>query len=227
VAIGGVGPPHTQVDAAYLCGFFRTYDLHVKVAVRLHACDRMFEVPAALGCKIPIDGYVTPPTLSEAATAFATRFREELPRDARILAVHPDTSQEKCWRPELYREVLDIFLYRCPQFFAVIVGRKYENLELGRYPHRILSCFGLPLDFSVALVAQADLFLGVDSSMLHAADLFRVPGVGLFGPDTIKDWGFRFSRHVHVVGRDSAQDISAEAVLDALLLAQEWMEILW
>ena len=34
--------------------------------------------------------------------------------------------------------------------------------------------------------------------MLHAADLFNVPGVGLFGPTSSAEFGFKFSRHHHV-----------------------------
>jgi ADP-heptose:LPS heptosyltransferase len=65
------------------------------------------------------------------------------------------------------------------------------------------------------LVADADLFLGVDSSMLHAADLARVPGMGIFGPTSAATWGFRFAAHRHV-DRSTMADITVEEVLDAM-----------
>jgi ADP-heptose:LPS heptosyltransferase len=65
------------------------------------------------------------------------------------------------------------------------------------------------------LVGTADLFVGIDSSMLHAADLARVPGVGLFGPTRAAEWGFRFAPHRHV-DRTTMADITVDAVLDAL-----------
>jgi ADP-heptose:LPS heptosyltransferase len=34
--------------------------------------------------------------------------------------------------------------------------------------------------------------------MLHLADLYQVPGVGLFGPTDPSEFGFRFARHLHV-----------------------------
>ncbi|WP_025736064.1 glycosyltransferase family 9 protein [Mycobacterium genavense] len=67
----------------------------------------------------------------------------------------------------------------------------------------------------MSMVANADLFLGIDSCMLHAADLARVPGVGLFGPTRSATWGFRFGPHRHIDQRKMA-DISVDAVLDAL-----------
>jgi ADP-heptose:LPS heptosyltransferase len=64
----------------------------------------------------------------------------------------------------------------------------------------------------------ADLFLGVDSLFLHAADLFRVPSVGLFGPTACEEWGFRVTpTWRHISGHGSMDTIQREAVLDALL----------
>jgi hypothetical protein len=51
--------------------------------------------------------------------------------------------------------------------------------------------------------------------MLHAADLARVPGVGLFGPTRSATWGFRFGPHRHLDERKMA-DITVDEVLRAL-----------
>jgi hypothetical protein len=51
--------------------------------------------------------------------------------------------------------------------------------------------------------------------MLHAADLARVPGVGLFGPTRAATWGFRFASHRHVEMSTMAE-ITAAEVLAAL-----------
>jgi len=68
----------------------------------------------------------------------------------------------------------------------------------------------------MAIVEEADLFLGVDSCMLHVADLNRIPGVGLFGPTSAKTFGFRFSEHKHIDGNGRMSHISEEAVIRAL-----------
>jgi hypothetical protein len=61
--------------------------------------------------------------------------------------------------------------------------------------------------------------------MLHAADLYRIPGVGLFGTGKIKSgttnfkyrqWGFRFSRHRHVWDPRGMEHIREETVLHEL-----------
>jgi ADP-heptose:LPS heptosyltransferase len=67
----------------------------------------------------------------------------------------------------------------------------------------------------MGLVATADLFVGIDSSMLHAADLARVPGVGLFGPTRAVEWGFRFAPHRHI-DMSTMADITVQSALDAM-----------
>ena len=52
--------------------------------------------------------------------------------------------------------------------------------------------------------------------MLHAADFLRVPGVGLFGPTSPHQFGFRLARHVHIRGGESMADICEDEVLEAL-----------
>jgi len=52
--------------------------------------------------------------------------------------------------------------------------------------------------------------------MLHAADLYRVPGVGLFGPTDPREFGFRFNTSVHLTGGPFMEDIPVESVADAL-----------
>ncbi|MFE8604306.1 glycosyltransferase family 9 protein [Archangium violaceum] len=49
--------------------------------------------------------------------------------------------------------------------------------------NRVLSCSGShALPVAMAVVACAYLVLGLDSCMLHVADFFHVPAVGVFGP---------------------------------------------
>jgi ADP-heptose:LPS heptosyltransferase len=90
-----------------------------------------------------------------------------------------------------------------------------EELNTGCERDRVIPCLGLPLDLTMGLVANADLFVGIDSCMLHAADLARVPGVGLFGLTRSAAWGFRFGPHRHL-DRGTMMDITVEEVLDAM-----------
>jgi hypothetical protein len=133
-----------------------------------------------------------------------------------VLVVHADAWwTEKRWPATRFIDLLDRFLSRHRDFVAWVVGMGHEELNVGRERNRIIPYLGLPLDLAMGLVANADLFVGVDSSMLHAADLARVPGVGLFGNTRAAMWGFRFAQHRHVE-MSAMADITVDDVLAAM-----------
>lgn len=92
----------------------------------------------------------------------------------------------------------------------------HEELNVGYERDRVIPHLGLPLDLSMGLVAEADLFLGIDSCMLHAADLAPVPGVALFGLTRSMTWGFRFGPHRNIDRRS----MSGITVVDVLCWAR-------
>jgi hypothetical protein len=112
-------------------------------------------------------------------------------------------------------ELSDLLQARHRDFVARIVGMGREDLNVRRDRDRVIPYRGLPLDPTMNLIASADLFLGIVSCVLHAADLARVPGVGLFGPTRAAIRGFRFAPHRHLDQRMMA-DITTEAVLIAM-----------
>ena len=144
------------------------------------------------------------------------RFVPPCPRAVKVLVVHADTNwAEKRWPVTRFIDLLDRFLSRHRDFVAWVVGMGHEELNVGSERDRVFPQLGLPLDLTMGLVANADLFVGIDSSMLHAADLARVPGVGLFGPTRAATWGFRFAPHRHV-DRSTMADITVAEVLGAM-----------
>jgi ADP-heptose:LPS heptosyltransferase len=50
----------------------------------------------------------------------------------------------------------------------------------------------LTLEESIALISLCDLFIGIDSGLLHIAASVRTPGIGIFGPTSPQ---FRFSKN--------------------------------
>jgi len=74
----------------------------------------------------------------------------------------------------------------------------------------------LPLDACFALLRDSQLFLGVDVCHLHAADLFRVPGVALFGASTSRRWGYKFCKHRHLQSSGNMNEIGVDDVYEAL-----------
>jgi ADP-heptose:LPS heptosyltransferase len=181
-----------------------------------HAADVTFELARLFDPSLRIENYVQPVPIPPSVQEKARSIRAAVPTGAKVLAVHADTDwAEKRWPATRFIDLLDRFLARHRDFVAWIVGMGHEELNVGRERDRVFPYLGLPLDLAVALVADADLFVGIDSSMLHAADLAGVPGVGLFGPTRADTWGFRFGPHRHV-DMNTMADVTVEDVLNAM-----------
>ena len=152
---------------------------------------------------------------SAALGALGARHRHT--RSKRMLVVHNETLAHKRWPTARLRSTLIRVLKRHPDWIVADIARGNRGLP-GR------PCTRLSLTQAFATVAAADAFLGVDSCMLHLADLHRVPGVGLFGPAEdaplgARAMGFRFAANRHVIGRGAMTNIPPAAVERAL----EWL----
>lgn len=181
-----------------------------------HSADLTFKLAQLFDPSLRIEDYAQSLPIPPAVQERARSIRAAVPAGAKVLVVHADTNwSEKRWPVTRFIDLLDRFLSRHREFVAWVVGMGYEELNVGRHGGRVFAQLGLPLDLTMGLVATADLFVGIDSSMLHAADLARVPGVALFGPTRAATWGFRFARHRHV-DMSTMAEITVEAALNAM-----------
>ena len=203
----------TQLSPAPAIGLTRDFPVQVPRDPSQHMADVLFRVARSLLRHARIAEFTAPLPLPAKARAEASALRERVAGSKRILAVHADTVPEKTWAPRRLAAVLRQFLGAHPDFCVCVVGTTPMPELLDR---RIVPCLGLPVATSFALVAQADLFLGVDSCMLHVADLCRVPSVALFGPTRAETWGLRFGSGVTIQAKGSMSSIGVGAVARAL-----------
>jgi ADP-heptose:LPS heptosyltransferase len=206
----------TLLGPRFSLGFFEPFEANLPLDYRKHSAELSFDVARFLRPALRIEDFASPLTLPAGARRWAGSVRRHIPRGLKMLAVHADTKREKMWPVRRMRRVIDEFLERHEEFVAFEVGEKPLRRNGSRHGERFVPSHGLPLPFALGLVAEADLFLGVDSCMLHAADLFRVPGVGLFGPTSSREWGFRFAPHRHVEFGELTGGAAETQVLDAL-----------
>lgn len=196
-------------------GFFSDFSRRLTCDYEGHAMDMAFHVPASLNSGLKLVEFSQPPAVSATASAIARQFKQRYVGSYRTLFVHTTTKPEKSWAPEHFQRVVDKFLLEFPEFMALVVDLRGEWVGHGRFPDRVMP-LTLPLDACFALLRECDLFLGIDSCHIHAADLFRVPGVGLFGPTTCRRWGYRFTNHRHIQGQEGMGSISVDEVSTAL-----------
>lgn len=212
-----IRPLVERLAPATSIGYPTDYAYDIVVArEECHAADLAFKLARLFDPSLRIETYAQPLALSASVRETVRSMRAALPVGTKVLVVHADTNwAEKRWPATRFIDLLDRFLSRQSDFVAWVVGMGHEDLNVGRERDRVFAHLGLPLDLAMGMVADADLFVGIDSCMLHAADLARIPGVGLFGPTRAETWGFRFGPHRHV-DRASMPDITVDEVLSAL-----------
>ena len=203
-------------------GFISNYDIRMPLNFDQHTSELAFDVVRVFDARSRLQDFTAPPCYPNEARAEARKLRAQLNPGAKALAVHADTGQKKMWDGAKLLQTLDTFLGLHREFTVLLVGERPQSLDCGFYGDRVIPCYGLPLPVSMALVTEADFFLGIDSCMLHAADFAGVPSVGLFGPTSAAEFGFLVGPHIAIQAPDTMEEIEAPDVTDALesLLAE-------
>ena len=206
-----------RLGARTTVGFYKCFDERVHVDGEMHMFDWLFAVPKHLDAGLSFDAFCEPPVLSSAAESAAERYLDAIQRPGeRLLFVHSETRSDKMWPRERFSWVLDRFLRERPEYKVLIAGLGPLHVDIDRT--RVVHPQG-HLEVVLAILRRTDLFLGIDSCFLHAADLFRLPGVGLFGPTDANKWGFRVSPRGRHVSASSMCQLDRERVLKTLIEA--------
>lgn len=191
-------------------GFFEGFSTVLPLRYDQHSAELAFDVPRHLDPSLSIDEFSSPPAATSPGRVRA------LAAGFRILVVHADTQPAKMWHWDGFVSVLRRFFDTHSDFLGLLIGMPNAAVNPSDLAQHLVPCLGIPIPETLGIIGLADLFLGVDSCFLHAADLFRVPGVALFGPTDAAEFGFRFSRHRHIQASGSMDQIVEHEVVAAL-----------
>jgi ADP-heptose:LPS heptosyltransferase len=204
-----------RLGSAGSIGYSEQFEVQIPLDFRKHASDLSFDLPLRLHNSLRFEDYAAPLSLGVRARRLAAKIRKAVP-GGRLLVVHADTGANKMWPAERFVETLNEFLERHPEFIVLLIGAMKQPLDHGRHLGRIMPCYGIPFHAALGIVESADIFLGVDSCMLHAADFFRIPSVGLFGASNPREFGFRLTRARIICEAKSMEGIETQTVIQAL-----------
>ncbi len=196
-------------------GFFAGFARVVRFHNDRHAADQAFALVRALDPAAAIEPFVAPAGLHPAVRALVAELLAALGARYRLLVAHADTAPDKMWDAHRFGRFFDALLAERPGFAVALVGPRASAPALGESQPRKLDLTGLPLAVSLALAERADLFVGVDSCVLHAADLAGVPCVGLFGASDPVEWGLRFTERGALLRELPLRELAVERVLGA------------
>ncbi len=212
-------------------GFFENYTHCLRLDYDKPSADLAFDVVRSLRPDYRIDDFLEPLRYPTERRQDVHEIFSILEPGTRTLSVHMDTLSHKTWDETRWVESLDAFLDKHPEFVVLLVGRPERPVDTERWHNagRIIPCYGLSLSSSCCLVAESDFFIGIDSCMLHVADMARVPGVGLFGPTNVKEFGFYIGPHIMIQGDGSMEKITVDMVTGALdqIVAAPTQAVTW
>jgi ADP-heptose:LPS heptosyltransferase len=201
---------------AWSIGLHTDFDFFVQGDSRGHSADRIFSVVEKFAPNLRMLDFARPPTLPLWSLAAAEDIRRAIGASRRLVVVHEETATEgKRWLPSRMNATLRALTAQHPDLFVVVLSRRPSPSQIESVGAGI-EIARVSLPFFLAVIARADAFIGIDSVGLHAADLWGVPAVGLFGPTRPYEWGFRFSgKGIHVDGEGSTSNISVAQVVSA------------
>jgi ADP-heptose:LPS heptosyltransferase len=197
-------------------GFFSVYDKFVPYDESLNVIDTVFAMATLCDSKATVSAYSAVPRFASRYKRLGRELLFGLPANTPLLVVHADTLPEKTWPCRHWSELLRLFFEAHSNFVVLLLGVIPMALDTRSHSSRIIPCYGVPLAASFSLLKMANLFVGVDSCLLHMADLFRVPCVGLFGPTEARHYGPRFASHIALQSRGVMGDILPNQVYSAL-----------
>ena len=197
-------------------GFSAAFDAWIHLDPSLHSVDQAFSLIRLLNPGVPLGPFSYPLHVGASSESLAASFRRAIGEDNKMVICHSDTSPEKMWDPDRFAELIDRLVASRPNVIVGMLGGKTGTRALGRPHPRKLDLTCLPLSVSIALAASCDAVIAVDSCILHAADLARVPLVALFRAMNMAQFEPRFTPKQVTISAEFVNGIAVDSVLEAI-----------
>lgn len=178
---------------AVAAGHFPEYDIVADASGDPNWTHRLFALARLCGASGQLVDHRAPPRFSIRTSQRLNDFLRRLPTQTRTLVLHLDTLPHKMWEAQHWLRLLEEVLARRPDLIVLVVGLR-EPPPMARFQDRVISMVGMRLEDSMYLVSKAHVFAGVDSCMLHVADICNIPAVGIFVGSSSAEFGPCFTR---------------------------------
>jgi ADP-heptose:LPS heptosyltransferase len=168
-------------NAKATIGFGDEYDHRVDMLAKKNAVELAFDVAAAVPGVRALDSrppFIYDTEIMDKVRVFVRNIRQS--RTPSMLCVHSETFHTKRISHITVQDVVCRFLAAHDDFVAIFLDVARFDHVCPCHAHRIITVDDMALQFAIALLQHADVFFGVDSCMLHAADYLGIPGVVAF-----------------------------------------------
>ncbi len=206
-----------KVDAQHSIGFFEDFNECLPLDFSKHSIELAFDPVQRVFENACLSDYLEPPKFRQEDEDLATAIIASIDSHGPVIIVHGDTLPNKMWAKENMTELIQKVLNFWPNSVVLDVGLKPCAQEPEKMPERYIHLNQIILPAGFALIKYADLFFGIDSCFLHAADFFRKPTVALFGPTDPHEFGVFMGGPAHHLKEHKLDDIAVDDVFKAVI----------
>lgn len=178
-------------------GFYECFDITIPFNLDIHNIDLNFKIAESLESDLKLKDFSHPPLFDK---KFQKIIKSSKPPSTKLLSIHFDTEKEKMWPKSKFIKLVNNLMTEYENLIVISLGiEKKGFINKLNYRNRVVEYEHLPFNVACSYVAESDFFIGIDSVFLHVADLYRIRGIGIFGPTSSVEFGYRFNKkHVHI-----------------------------
>jgi ADP-heptose:LPS heptosyltransferase len=197
-------------------GHFGGFHVRIPYAEGEHAALNAFKLAKVFSPEGDYMNYAGPLRLRPRESEFGARLLAALPAAAFPVLVHLETGAAKQLPPPWINQVLACLVRRHPNVVIINIGRQPPPIDIGECHGTVLHLGNDSIFEGLAVAARSRLFFGVDSCFLHAADMYGVPGVGVFRSTDPAEFGYLDTPSGVNYGTDTFSARSAAEVVNLL-----------
>jgi Glycosyltransferase family 9 (heptosyltransferase) len=204
------------LKSAHSIGFTDRFSERLDYSAPGHEIEVLFQSARRFNVKGQPAMFARPLPFSALTQSRADALRRAIGLESRLLVLHLDSRSDKSLKPKAIDKPLSIWLRAWPNLFALAFNMDVDALPLATRTDRVRAIRGAGLEQAMALAAEADIFVGVDSCMLHVADHALRAQLGLFGPTDPARTGAYWSPISHALrSATSCMDFDTAELLEA------------
>jgi len=206
-----------RIQPCATIGFFSKYNIRVPYDPTKNNFDMHFAIARCIFPQKRLEEYSHPPLFNPGVCYWGDKILGGIEKPLRRVVLHTESfSSGKSLPPYTTAELVKEIVTSDENIVVIYIGVISAARDLEMISPQVIVMTDIPLALAMYLASQADYFIGVDSCMLHVADLARVPGVGIFGPSKPEEFGFRFSpKHVHLSVQGPVDSVSVHDIVSA------------
>lgn len=183
-------------------GYFSEYCTNLIEYDHRNMIDQYFSVVMFFNKAIDVNRYSYPLVLPDSSKVNASALYSAFSPGTLLIGIHTHTREEKMVSADYFVEVIKIVKEIYPQSILIVVDPVDTELSVMLDKNTFVNLQGLDISIVMQFFQYISLLICIDSCILHAADLIKLPIISFFPATSVNNWGPKYSRSLVIDGRN-------------------------